>query len=85
MQMIAAYYFTADWCGPCKKVRPVVEQINQDSIIKFQLVDVDSELELVKAFEIKSVPTFIMIKDGEVVNRVTGAKTKQELLEFLDV
>lgn len=83
--MIAAYYFTADWCGPCKKVRPVVEQINQDSIIKFQLVDVDSELELVKAFEIKSVPTFIMIKDGEVVNRVTGAKTKQELLEFLDV
>ena len=83
--MIAAYYFTADWCGPCKKVRPIVEQINQDSTIKFQLVDVDSELELVKAFEIKSVPTFIIIKDGEVVNRVTGAKTKQELLEFLDV
>ena len=83
--MIAAYYFTADWCGPCKKVRPVVEQINQDSTIKFQLVDVDSELELVRAFEIKSVPTFIIIKDGEVVNRITGAKTKQELLEFLDV
>jgi len=83
--MIAAYYFTADWCGPCKKVRPIVEQVNQDSTIKFQLVDVDSELELVKAFEIKSVPTFIIIKDGEVVNRVTGAKTKQELLEFLDV
>lgn len=83
--MIAAYYFTADWCGPCKKVRPVVEQINQDSTIKFQLVDVDSELELVRAFEIKSVPTFILIKDGEVVNRTTGAKTKQELLEFLDV
>lgn len=83
--MIAAYYFTADWCGPCKKVRPVVEEINQDSIIKFQLVDVDSELELVRAFEIKSVPTFIIIKDGEVVNRMTGAKTKQELLDFLDV
>lgn len=83
--MIAAYYFTADWCGPCKKVRPIVEQINQDSIIKFQLVDVDSELELVRAFEIKSVPTFILIKDGEVVNRTTGAKTKKELLEFLDV
>ena len=83
--MIAAYYFTADWCGPCKKVRPVVEQINQDSTVKFQLVDVDSELELVRAFEIKSVPTFIIIKDGEVANRITGAKTKQELLDFLDV
>ena len=83
--MIAAYYFTADWCGPCKKVRPVVEQINQDSTVKFQLVDVDSELELVRAFEIKSVPTFIIIKDGEVANRITGAKTKQELLDFLNV
>lgn len=83
--MIAAYYFTADWCGPCKKVRPIVEQINQDSTVKFQLVDVDSEIDLVKVFEIKSVPTFILIKDGEVVNRMTGAKTRDELLEFLDV
>lgn len=83
--MIAAYYFTADWCGPCKKVRPIVEQINQDSTVKFQLVDVDSEIDLVKAFEIKSVPTFILIKDGEVVNRMTGAKTRDQLLEFLDV
>jgi thioredoxin 1 len=83
--VIAAYYFTADWCGPCKKVRPIVEQINQDSTVKFQLVDVDSEIDLVKAFEIKSVPTFILIKDGEVVNRMTGAKTRDQLLEFLDV
>ena len=83
--MIAAYYFTADWCGPCKKVRPIVEQINQDSTIKFQLVDVDSEIDLVKSFEIKSVPTFILIKDGEIVNRATGAKTKDQLLEFLNV
>lgn len=83
--MIAAYYFTADWCAPCKKVRPVVEEINKDSIIKFQLIDVDSAIELVKSFEIKSVPTFILIKDGEILNRTTGAKTKDELLEFLNV
>ena len=83
--MISAYYFTADWCGPCKKVRPVVEQINQDNSIKFKIIDVDSEIDLVKAFEIKSVPTFILIKDGEVSNRMTGAKTKDELLEFLNV
>jgi thioredoxin 1 len=83
--VISAYYFTADWCGPCKKVRPVVEQINQDNSIKFKIIDVDSEIDLVKAFEIKSVPTFILIKDGEVSNRMTGAKTKDELLEFLNV
>lgn len=83
--MTAAYYFTADWCAPCKKVRPIVESINQDSYLKFKIIDVDSEMELVKAFEIKSVPTFIIIKDGEIVKRTTGAKTHDELLELLDV
>lgn len=83
--MIVAYYFTADWCGPCKKVRPVVEEINKDSSIKFKIIDVDSEIDLVRSFEIKSVPTFILIKDGDVVNRITGAKTKDELLDFLNV
>lgn len=82
--MITAYYFTADWCGPCKKVRPIVESINKDSVIKFKLIDVDSEIELVKLFEIKSVPTFILLKDGEQVKRMSGPKTETELLDFLN-
>lgn len=83
--MIVAYYFTADWCAPCKKTRPLVEEINKDRAIKFQIIDVDSEMDLVRAFEIKSVPTFIVIKDGEIVNRATGAKTQEELIGLLDV
>jgi thioredoxin 1 len=83
--MIIAYYFTADWCGPCKRVRPIVEEINKDSVVKFKIIDVDSEMELVKAFEIKSVPTFIVIKDGEIVRRATGSQTKDNLLEMLNV
>jgi thioredoxin 1 len=83
--MIIAYYFTADWCAPCKKVRPIVEEINKDSTVKFKIIDVDSEMELVKAFEIKSVPTFIIIKDSEIVNRATGSQTKDSLLEMLNV
>jgi thioredoxin 1 len=83
--MIIAYYFTADWCAPCKKVRPIVEDINKDSIVKFKIIDVDSEMELVKAFDIKSVPTFIIIKDGEIVNRATGSQTRDSLLEMLNV
>lgn len=83
--MIVAYYFTADWCAPCKKTRPLVEEINKDRAIKFQIIDVDSEMDLVRAFEIKSVPTFIVIKDGEIVNRATGAKTQDELIGLLDV
>lgn len=83
--MIIAYYFTADWCAPCKKVRPIVEEINKDSAIKFKIIDVDSEMELVRAFEIKSVPTFIIIKDGEIVNRASGSQTKESLVEMLNV
>ena len=83
--MITAYYFTADWCSPCKRVRPIVEEINKDSVNKFKIIDVDSEMELVRAFEIKSVPTFIIIKDGEVVSRSTGSQTKDSLLDMLNV
>jgi thioredoxin 1 len=83
--MIIAYYFTADWCAPCKRVRPIVEEINKDSVIKFKIIDVDSEMELVKAFEIKSVPTFIIIKDGEIISRFTGSQTKDNLLDMLNV
>lgn len=77
-------YFTADWCNPCKKVRPIVEELNRDSITKFQLVDVDSEMELAKRFEIRSVPTFVLIKDGKEVKRTTGAQTREQLEAFIN-
>ena len=77
-------YFTADWCNPCKKVKPVVEEMNRENIIKFQLVDVDSEMELAKRFEIRSVPTFILIKDGKEIKRITGAQTRGQLEEFIN-
>jgi len=83
--MIIAYYFTADWCAPCKKIRPIVDEINKDSIVKFKIIDVDSEIEFVKAFEIKSIPTFIIIKDSEIVSRATGFQTRDSLLEMLNV
>jgi thioredoxin 1 len=78
------YYFTADWCGPCKKVRPIVEELNRDqSEVKFQIIDVDSEGELARTFEVKSIPTFILIEDGQEINRFTGAKTKKDLENFI--
>jgi thioredoxin 1 len=77
-------YFTADWCNPCKKVKPIVEEINQDSIIKFKIIDVDSAIDLAKSFSVQSVPTFILIEDGNVINRIIGAQTKETLLEFIN-
>ena len=82
--MKQVYYFTADWCGPCKKVRPIVEELSRDqSEVKFQIIDVDSEGELARKFEVRSIPTFILIENGQEVNRFTGAKTKKDLENFI--
>jgi thioredoxin 1 len=74
------FYFTADWCHPCKKTKPIVEELNRESAdVRFQIIDVDIEGELARKFEIKSVPTFIVVKDGQEIRRTTGAKTKEQL------
>ena len=82
--MLHVLYFTADWCNPCKKVKPIVEEMNKDSVTKFQMIDVDSEMELTKKFEIRSVPTFILIKNGTEIKRTTGAQTREQLEAFIN-
>lgn len=79
-----AFYFTAEWCGPCKRVRPIVEEVNRDSAIKFQIIDADDNLNLCKKYSITSIPTFILIEDEKEISRMSGAKTKKELEDFLN-
>jgi thioredoxin 1 len=82
MKMIL--YFTADWCNPCKKTKPIVEELNREQIMaKFFIVDVDSDIEMTKDFEIRSVPTFVVMKDNTEIYRVTGAQTRQQLEELI--
>jgi thioredoxin 1 len=82
--MKSILYFTADWCQPCKKVKPIVEDLNRESFPGiFQIIDVDIENEMAKTFEIRSVPTFILFEDGKETNRITGLQTKKSLLEFI--
>ena len=74
------FYFTADWCAPCKRTKPIVEELNRESAdVRFQIIDVDIEGELVRKFEVKTVPTFIVIRDGQEINRATGPKTREQL------
>jgi thioredoxin-like negative regulator of GroEL len=80
--MKTVFYFTADWCQPCKKVKPIVEDMKKEGF-EFQMIDADYEQLLVKRFEIKSIPTFILMENGKEINRITGAKTRQELEEFI--
>jgi thioredoxin 1 len=83
--MKSVFYFTADWCNPCKKVKPIVEELNRENLgTMFYIIDADIEMEMAKKFEIRSVPTFILMQDGIEINRITGAKTRDELLEFIN-
>jgi thiol-disulfide isomerase/thioredoxin len=77
------FYFTAEWCGPCKKTRPIVEEMKKEGF-EFQIIDADYEQLLVKRFEIKSIPTFILFENEKEVYRMSGAKTRRELEDFIN-
>ena len=77
------FYFTADWCQPCQKVKPIVKEMKKEGF-QFQMIDADYEQLLVKKFQVKSVPTFILFEDEKEVNRITGSKTKKELEDFFN-
>ena len=81
--MNTVLYFTAEWCGPCKKTRPIVEEMKREGF-EFQIIDADYEQLLVKRFGIKSVPTFILFENEKEINRTTGAKTRKELQSFIN-
>jgi thioredoxin 1 len=76
-------YFTAEWCNPCKRVRPIVEELDRDNVIKVQFIDSDNNVDLCKRFDIKAIPTFILIEDGNELRRINGAKTKDQLESFI--
>ena len=77
-------YFTAEWCNPCQRTRPIAEELNREGLVDFLFVDADSELELVENFGIRSIPTYILLEDGKEVKRMNGAKTRQEFLDFVN-
>ena len=81
--MKVVFYFTAEWCGPCKQTRPIVEEMKREGF-EFQIIDADYEQLLVKRFGIKSVPTFILFENEKEINRTTGAKTREELQSFIN-
>ncbi|NCV44917.1 MAG: thioredoxin [Actinobacteria bacterium] len=83
--MKTVYYFTADWCQPCKKTRPIVEDLNREQTnAGFQIIDVDDNTDLVSTFSVRSVPTFILFENGIEKNRIVGSQTKEQLESFIN-
>ena len=76
--------FWATWCGPCKMMTPVVEELatEKEGTIKVCKVNVDDEPDLAQKFNIMSIPTFVAIKEGKVVGTSVGVQTKQQILEL---
>ena len=76
--------FWASWCGPCRMVGPIVEEIAQErSDIKVCKVNVDEQPELASAFRIMSIPTLVVMKNGKVTDQAVGARPKQAILAML--
>ena len=77
--------FWAAWCGPCQMVGPVIEEIAAErSDIKVGKVNVDEQPELASQFQVMSIPTLVVIKDGQIVNKSIGAKPKEQNLQMLE-
>lgn len=76
--------FWASWCGPCRMVVPIVEEIAEERPdIKVGKVNVDEQPELAEQFGIMSIPTLVVIKDGKIINQSMGAKPKEAILALL--
>ena len=76
--------FYADWCGPCRMVGPIVEQIAQEHPeYKICKVNVDEEGELAMKFEVMSIPALFVLKGGEIVGSALGARPKAQILDLL--
>lgn len=77
--------FYADWCGPCRMVSPIVDEIAEErSDILVGKINVDNEQELAKEFGILSIPTLIVLKDGKITSKSSGARPKAQILEMLN-
>lgn len=75
--------FWASWCGPCKAISPMIDEISEEHPeIKVCKINIDEEQELATQFDIMSVPTLLVIKDGKEVNRSVGLKPKNQILQM---
>lgn len=76
--------FWATWCGPCRMVAPIVEEIAAENPgITLGKINVDEEMELAMQFGITSIPTLVVMKDGQMVNKAIGYAPKKEILKLL--
>ncbi|NMB43875.1 MAG: thioredoxin [Clostridiales bacterium] len=77
--------FWAGWCGPCKMLSPVIDEIADETVgqVKVAKINVDEQTELARQFKVMSIPTLVVIKDGQVVNKKVGVLPKENILDMV--
>ena len=77
--------FWATWCGPCRMVSPIVDEIAEEATDKkVGKINVDEQPELASSFQVMSIPTLVVIKDGKVTNTAVGARSKEAILKMFE-
>ncbi len=75
--------FWATWCGPCKMVSPIVDEIAEEEDVTVGKVNVDEQQELAQRFGVMSIPTLLVFEGGKLVNKAVGARPKDDILDLL--
>jgi len=75
------WYFSADWCGPCKQFGPIMDELTKNGL-PIKKINVDYTPDVVTRFNVKSVPTVILVQNDQEVKRFTGARTLQQVINF---
>lgn len=73
--------FSAEWCGPCRTMKPILEEISKETDISVFEVDVDEDPELAERFNIRNIPTTLYFKDGQLFDKTVGSKAKNKIIE----
>ena len=73
-------YFTAPWCGPCQTLGPIIESLSGQ--INYEKVNVDENQDLSIQYGVRNIPTLVLVENGEVVSRLVGVQSKEQILNF---
>ncbi len=84
--MIKVIDFYADWCGPCHVMKPIIESVEKELAgkVEFAKVNVDENQEMVAKYQVMSIPTYVVLDNGQEKNRITGATSKEGFLKFIN-